>query len=62
MIEENMGILDRIIRAVLGLLFVYIALYLSISTTLVWVFIILALILEVTAISGFCPIRKIIKC
>lgn len=61
MLEENMGIIDRIIRAVLGLVFVYLALYISMGVTLVWGLIIFALIFEVTAISGFCPIWKVIR-
>ncbi|NQU18491.1 MAG: DUF2892 domain-containing protein [Candidatus Saganbacteria bacterium] len=59
--EENIvGTTERILRVILGLLFVYVALYASIGPALVWTLTILGLAFIVTAISGFCPIYKLI--
>ena len=63
MFENNVGQIDRIIRVVLGLIFVALVYYFFTTNDVMFyvLFAILALIMFVTAIFGTCPIWSLLK-
>lgn len=51
--QKNVGGFDRGVRAVLGVVFAYLS-YTAMSTTWMWVFGVLAVVMLGTALVGFC--------
>jgi hypothetical protein len=60
-IKTNEGILDRIIRVVLGIVLLVLGAGHLGGAVLMWVFYILGAILLVTGIVGFCPLYTLLK-
>jgi len=57
---KNIGLIDQIIRGILGLFFVYLSkIILGKNFILSAIIFIVALILIITALTGFCPLYKI---
>jgi len=60
-LTANVGTIDRVIRfaAALGLL--ALAMFAGLSTPLIWISAIVAAILAVTALTGFCPLYSVLR-
>ena len=54
-IGKNMGGMDRVIRAVIGVVLVLLAIFADMSMVAVVVLVIIAAVLLVTATAGICP-------
>ncbi len=50
----NVGTVDRIVRAILGLVLIVLPFVIALGTTLKWILIIVGLVLLFTAATGFC--------
>lgn len=59
--KNNLGSADRIIRVLLGLTFVYTALYAPVSVAMMWALTMAAIVLIATGIASFCPLYAVIK-
>lgn len=55
--EKNVGTLDKAIRVVLGLLFVYLAIT---QGGIFWILGIVGVVLIGTSVMGFCPLYRVI--
>lgn len=62
MMEKNVGQIDKIIRVILGIIFLILA-YVTYGDQLILavIFVILAVIMFVTAALGTCPIWSVLK-
>ncbi|HTY13005.1 MAG TPA: DUF2892 domain-containing protein [Candidatus Omnitrophota bacterium] len=58
---NNVGMIDRAIRAILGIGLIWYALYHYLTPAWVWIVAILGLILIITGLSGYCPIYQLLK-
>ena len=67
MFEKNVGSIDKIVRAILGVVFLVLVYYFftagsDMTNVLLWViFLILAVVMFVTAIFGTCPIWSVLN-
>ena len=66
MFEQNVGQIDKIVRAVLGIIFLVLAYFFfvgngSLDLLLAVIMVILAVVMFVTAIFGTCPIWSVLK-
>ncbi len=52
----NVGTVDRIVRAILGLVLIVLPFLVSLGATLKWILIAAGLVLLFTAAVGFCPL------
>ncbi|OGC03412.1 hypothetical protein A2276_00655 [candidate division WOR-1 bacterium RIFOXYA12_FULL_43_27] len=59
--KNNLGSADRIVRVLLGLTFVYVALYAPVSVAMMWTLTMAAIILIATGIASFCPLYAAIR-
>lgn len=57
--HQNLGVIDRVIRFIIGLVLLYIGYYFGISTIVGIVLIILGAISFIESLVGFCLIYKI---
>ena len=57
----NQGAVERTLRVIAGLVFIWIALYSRLSPTWIWGLAIVGLVLIVTGLSGYCPIWQLLK-
>jgi quinol-cytochrome oxidoreductase complex cytochrome b subunit len=58
--RKNESILDRIIRAVIGITLLVLVLALGLSGAIKWVLLIAGAIILITALLGFCAIYKLL--
>ena len=66
MFEQNVGQIDKIVRVILGIVFLVLAYFFfvgngSLDLVLAIIMVILAVVMFVTAIFGTCPIWSLIK-
>lgn len=52
----NVGTLDRIIRAILGIILLVLPFFVALGAAIKWLLIIVGIILLFTAAVGFCPL------
>ncbi|HKI99785.1 MAG TPA: DUF2892 domain-containing protein [bacterium] len=52
---QNMGTLDRLLRAVVGIVLLFVAILGSLSTLWTVITVVVAAVLVATAVAGFCP-------
>lgn len=52
----NVGTLDRVIRAILGLILLVLPFVLTLGATLKWILIVVGIVFLFTAAIGFCPL------
>jgi hypothetical protein len=57
----NVGATERVIRAVVGLILIWAALYFTMPAVWVWILSILGLVLLATGLLGICPIYYLFK-
>jgi len=57
----NVGATERVIRAVVGLILIWAALYFTMPAVWVWILSILGLVLLATGLLGICPVYALFK-
>ena len=57
----NVGATERVIRAVVGLILIWAALYFTMPAVWVWSLSILGLVLLATGLLGICPVYALFK-
>ncbi|MFB0515129.1 MAG: DUF2892 domain-containing protein [Candidatus Neomarinimicrobiota bacterium] len=57
---SNMGAIDRIIRVVLAVIFIYLILEGTLTGVWAWVLGILGIIFLLTSLASFCPVYKLL--
>ena len=55
-LKKNMGSMDKTVRLVVAAVFLYVAIFLSVSSVVAWILGILAVVFIVTSFVGFCPL------
>jgi hypothetical protein len=59
--EKNEGMLDRVIRVILGFILIYIgAIYMGLSGVLAYIVVLVGLILLITGAIGYCGLYSVI--
>jgi hypothetical protein len=59
--EKNEGMLDRVIRVILGFILIYIgAIYMGLSGVLAYIVVLVGLILLITGAIGYCVLYSVI--
>ncbi|MDD5383240.1 MAG: DUF2892 domain-containing protein [Candidatus Margulisbacteria bacterium] len=59
-IERNESTTDRFIRIIIGGILVLATSYISMSTVLLFILLIVGLFLMLTGLAGFCPLYKLL--
>jgi len=57
----NVGATERVIRAVVGLILIWAALYFTMPAVWIWILSILGLVLLATGLLGICPVYALFK-
>lgn len=60
-LTANVGTIDRVIRFAVAIGLLALAMFAGLSTPLIWISAILAAILAVTALTGFCPLYSVLR-
>lgn len=58
---KNVGTIDRIIRAAIGVVAVTVSINVGIGTVCGIVFIVVAAVALLTAVAGFCPLYRVLN-
>lgn len=58
---KNVGTIDRIVRAAIGVIALVVAINIGIATPWGIAFIVVALVALLTAVAGFCPLYRALK-
>lgn len=55
-LKKNMGSMDKTVRLVVAAVFLYLILFVGVSSVVAWILGILAVVFVVTSFVGFCPL------